>query len=69
MLIFVGVAQLDSASDSDSEGRGFESHRLHFTAKYSNRDLQGLEIEMKFLDEIKNFFANKRHRELYFLCC
>ena len=26
----VGVAQLDSASDSDSEGRGFESHRLHF---------------------------------------
>ena len=38
---FVGVAQLDSASDSDSEGRGFESLRLHLivamrTPEYSS---------------------------------
>ena len=27
--VYVPVAQLDRASDSDSEGRAFESHQVH----------------------------------------
>lgn len=29
MGVYASVAQLDRASDSDSEGRGFESRRVH----------------------------------------
>ena len=28
-ITFASVAQLDRASDSDSEGRGFESRQMH----------------------------------------
>ena len=45
MLIFVGVAQLDSASDSDSEGRGFESHRLHLIICIRDNVLQAYSSE------------------------
>ena len=34
MVIYAPVAQLDRASDSDSEGRAFESRQAHHTQKH-----------------------------------
>ena len=33
IIIYVPVAQLDRVSDSDSEGRAFESHRAYSQGK------------------------------------
>ena len=36
MGAYASVAQLDRASDSDSEGRGFESRQMHHFTPFEN---------------------------------
>ena len=60
------MAQLDSASDSDSEGRGFESRRAHQAKPTSRFWLVGFFLFLSVLYTL--YITGNCYRQLYLFC-